>query len=199
MSAHVFVAFWPVVRPETARRDPPWLIREATAALPGVTSAADAVITGTPQWGLMPGHRVPGAAAELGVEYTVPEVSQSLIITRMAGRTPVPGRESVEALAQHGASMVLFLSAGMLEQLQAALLRGAYTADTPAAIVYKASWPEELCIRCTVGTMAQRAEENGIRKTALVLVGDFLQGDYERSRLYDPAFTTEFRKGKDNS
>jgi precorrin-4/cobalt-precorrin-4 C11-methyltransferase len=140
-----------------------------------------------------------GAAAALRAEYTLPGVSQSVILTRMAGRTPVPEQESIAALAAHGSSMAVFLSAGMLEELRDELLKGAYTDETPAALVYKASWPEERCIRCTVGTMAQRAAENGIRKTALVLVGDFLQGDYERSCLYDPAFTTEFRKGKDVS
>ena len=140
-----------------------------------------------------------GAAAALRAEYTLPGVSQSVILTRMAGRTPVPERESIAALAAHGSSMAIFLSAGMLKELREELLKGAYTDETPAALVYKASWPEERCIRCTVGTLTQCAEENGIRKTALVLVGDFLQGGYERSRLYDPAFTTEFRMGKEPS
>lgn len=140
------------------------------------------------------------AAAALGAEYTLPGVSQSVILTRMAGRTPVPERERLELLAQHGASMALFLSAGMLADVQAALLQGAYTPDTPAALVYKASWPEEKTVRCTVGTLAKAGAEAGIRKTALVLVGDFLQsapGGYGRSCLYDPGFTTEYRKGTD--
>lgn len=136
-----------------------------------------------------------GAAAALGAEYTVPGVSQSVIITRMAGRTPVPERESLEALAQHGTSMVVFLSAGMMEQVQQALLKGAYTEKTPAAIVYKATWPEEKIVHCTVGTLAQSGKLAGIRKTALILVGDFLSPAYERSRLYHSEFTTEFRKG----
>ena len=140
-----------------------------------------------------------GAAAALRTEYTLPGVSQSVILTRMAGRTPVPEQESIASLSMHGSSMAVFLSAGMLAELREELLKGAYTDETPAALVYKASWPEEKCIRCTVGTMARYAEENGIRKTALVLIGDFLQSDYERSRLYDPAFTTEFRKGKETS
>ena len=140
-----------------------------------------------------------GAAAALRAEYTLPGVSQTVILTRMAGKTPVPERENIAALAAHGSSMAVFLSAGMLPELREELLKGAYTDKTPVALVYKASWPEERCIRCTVGTMAQAAEENGIRKTALVLVGDFLQHDYERSRLYDPAFTTEFRKGEDGT
>ena len=135
------------------------------------------------------------AAAALNAEYTLPGLSQTLILTRMAGRTPVPEREGMEALASHGASMALFLSAGMLDRVQAELLRGAYTPDTPAAIVYKASWPEEKTLRCTLGTLAETAREAGITKTALVLVGDFLGADFERSRLYAPDFTTAFRKG----
>ena len=136
-----------------------------------------------------------GAAAALDAEYTLPGVSQSVIITRMAGRTPVPERESLAALAAHGATMVIFLSAGMLPQVQAALLQGAYTEDTPAALVYKATWPEEKVARCTVGTLASCGQEQGISRTALVLVGDFLGKQYDRSRLYDPTFTTGYRKG----
>ena len=137
-----------------------------------------------------------GAAAALGAEYTLPAVSQSLIITRMAGRTPVPEREKLSAMSTSGASMVLFLSAGLLEGVTRELTQGAYTEDTPAAIVYKATWPEEKCVRCTVGTLAKAAEENGIHETALILVGDFLRGTVERSRLYDPGFTTAFREAE---
>lgn len=137
-----------------------------------------------------------GAAAAAGVEYTLPGVSQSVIITRMAGRTPVPERESVAALAAHGASMVIFLSAGMLESLQAELLKGAYTTETPAALVYKATWPEEKIVRCHLGRLAEAGQEHSINKTALVLVGDFLSSRYERSKLYDPAFTTGYREGQ---
>lgn len=137
-----------------------------------------------------------GAAAALGAEYTLPAVSQSLIITRMAGRTPVPEREKLSAMSASGASMVLFLSAGLLEGVTRELTQGAYTEDTPAAIVYKATWPEEKCVRCTVGTLAKAAEENGIHETALILVGDFLRGTVERSRLYDPGFTTAFREAE---
>lgn len=136
-----------------------------------------------------------GAAAALNAEYTLPGVSQTVIISRLAGRTSVPEKENLAALASHGASMVLFLSAGMLEEVQEALLQGAYTASTPAAIVYKATWPEEKIVRCTVGTLAESGRKAGIRRTALILAGDFLQPEYERSRLYDPAFTTGFRKG----
>ena len=135
-----------------------------------------------------------GAAAALRAEYTLPGVSQSVIITRLAGRTPVPDAESLSSMASHGASMAVFLSGGMLERVQEELLKGAYTEDTPAALVYKATWPEEKTVRCTVGTLAQAGEEHGIRKTALVLVGDFLDSPYEKSKLYDPTFTTEFRE-----
>lgn len=136
-----------------------------------------------------------GAAAAIHGEYTLPGISQSVIITRMAGRTPVPEGEELAKLAAHGATMVLFLSAGLLEETKQELLAGAYTEDTPAAIVYKATWPEEQVIHCTVGTLAEAAQEAGIRKTALILVGDFLKGGGERSKLYDPSFTTEFREG----
>ena len=137
-----------------------------------------------------------GAAAALRAEYTLPGVSQSVILTRLAGRTPVPEAESLASMASHGASMAVFLSSGMLDKVQEELLKGAYTADTPAALVYKATWPEEKTVRCTVGTLAQAGEQAGIRKTALVLVGDFLDAPYEKSKLYDPAFTTEFREGR---
>lgn len=136
-----------------------------------------------------------GAAAALGAEYTLPSVSQSVILTRMTGRTEVPEGESIAALATHGASMVIFLSAGMLEELQAELLQGAYTLDTPAALVYKATWPEEKVFRCTVETLAKTVEENGLTKTSLLIVGRCLGDGYLRSKLYDPGFTTEFRKG----
>lgn len=139
-----------------------------------------------------------GAAAALKMEYTLPEISQSVVITRMAGRTPVPDRESVRSFAAHGATMVLFLSAGLLEKIQAELLLGGYKEDTPAAIVYKASWPDEKKCLCTVGTLEQCARENGISKIALIIVGDAVsQSGYARSKLYDPTFTTEFRSAKE--
>ena len=113
-----------------------------------------------------------GAAAALNLEYTLPNVSQSVVITRMEGRTPVP-------------------------KLQKELLEGGYTADTPAAIVYKATWPEEEKYICTVGTLAQTAKEHNITKTALMIIGDAVtHTNYDRSELYHPEFTTEFRKAK---
>ena len=136
-----------------------------------------------------------GAAAALRVEYTLPDVSQSVVITRMSGRTPVPERESIRSFAAHQTSMVIFLSAGMTKELQIELLDGGYEADTPAAIVYKASWPDEKVMRCTVGTLHTTASENGIGNHALIMVGNFLESDYSLSKLYDPAFTTAFRQG----
>ncbi len=134
------------------------------------------------------------AAASLHLEYTLPEVSQTLIITRMEGRTKVPERESIPALSAHGASMAVYLSTGMLGELSQRLTEGGYSADTPAAIVYKASWPEERCVLCTVGSLAEEAGREGIRNLAVVLVGKAVAHTaYARSRLYDPAFTTGFR------
>ena len=137
------------------------------------------------------------AAASVGCEYTLPGISQTVIITRMEGRTPVPEGQKLAKLAVHGASMVIFLSASMTGKVQEALLSGSYNADTPAAIVYKASWPEEKICRCRLGDLDATAKQAGISKTALILVGDFL-GDtpnYEKSKLYDATFTTEYRKG----
>lgn len=137
-----------------------------------------------------------GAAAALQLEYTLPGISQSVIITRLEGRTPVPEREKLASLASHQATMVIFLSAGMTERLQQELLAGGYPESTPAAIVYKATWPEEKKILCTVGTLAESAKREKISKTALILVGDVIShSSYERSKLYDPGFTTGFRKG----
>lgn len=136
-----------------------------------------------------------GAASALDLEYTLPEISQSVVITRMAGRTPVPERESIRAFAAHQATMVIFLSTGMLKQLSEELIAGGYEAETPAAIVYKATWPEEKKFICTVGTLAETAKREGIKKTALILVGNVIGCQtYERSKLYDPTFTTEFRE-----
>ena len=140
-----------------------------------------------------------GAAAALNLEYTLPEVSQSVIITRTEGRTPVPEREKIMSFAAHGATMVLFLSTGLLEKLVKELLAGGYASDTPAAIVYKATWPEEEAYVCTIDTLVETARKHQITKTALILVGNVVtHSHYERSKLYDPGFTTEFRKGRDS-
>lgn len=138
-----------------------------------------------------------GAAAALEAEYTLPGVSQSVIITRMSGRTPVPEGESLSKLAGHGCTMVLFLSTGLLEDVERELMEGGYAPDTPAAIVYKATWPEQRVFRCTVSTLARTARENNVTKTALITVGGFLGTRYERSKLYDPGFTHGYRAGTD--
>ena len=130
-----------------------------------------------------------GAAAALQAEYTLPEVSQSVIITRMSGRTGVPEGEKLSKMASHGCTMVLFLSTGLLEDVEKELMEGGYSPDTPAAIVYKATWPEEKVCRCTVSTLARTARENCVTKTALITIGGFLGAEYDRSKLYDPAFT----------
>ena len=136
-----------------------------------------------------------GAASALNLEYTLPDVSQSVVITRMAGRTPVPEREEIATFAAHHCTMVVFLSTGLLEQLSERLIAGGYTADTPAAIVYKATWEDEKAFICTVGTLARTAKENNITKTALMIIGDVVtHSHYNRSELYNPAFTTEFRE-----
>ena len=135
-----------------------------------------------------------GAAAAINAEYTLPDVSQSVIITRMAGRTPVPEKENMKSLAAHQATMVIFLSSSLLEDVQKELLEGGYPEDTPAAIVYKATWPDEKSVHCTVGTLAETAKKENITRTALIMVGGFLGTEYERSKLYDPSFTTGYRE-----
>ena len=136
-----------------------------------------------------------GAASALNLEYTLPDVSQSVIITRMAGRTPVPEKEEIASFAAHQATMVVFLSTSMLDKLSERLIAGGYTADTPAAIVYKATWDDEKTVVCTVGTLAESARKHNITKTALMIIGDVVShSHYNRSELYNPAFTTEFRQ-----
>ena len=140
-----------------------------------------------------------GAAAALCAEYTLPGVSQSVVITRQAGRTPVPDSESISSFAQHGATMVIFLSSGLMDKVQEELINGGYDPQTPAAIVYKATWPDEKKVRCTVGTIAETGRKENISNLALILVGNFLGNNYERSKLYDPGFTTAFREGTDTA
>ncbi|GHU60098.1 precorrin-4 C(11)-methyltransferase [Clostridia bacterium] len=134
-----------------------------------------------------------GAAAAINAEYTLPGVTQSVILTRMEGRTPVPETEDIAALAAHKTSMAIFLSSGMLDSLTGKLMSGGLPGSTPAAIVYKATWPDEKKIITTVDKLADAARENGISKTALILVGGFLGGPYERSKLYDPGFAHGYR------
>lgn len=135
-----------------------------------------------------------GAASALKAEYTLPDVTQTVIITRIAGRTAVPEKEKISSLAAHNATMIIFLSAGLINEVMAELLSGGYDKKTPVAIVYKATWNDEKIFRCTLEKLAETAEENGIKKTALICVGDFLGNDYSLSKLYDKEFETEYRK-----
>ncbi|MBR1863941.1 MAG: precorrin-4 C(11)-methyltransferase [Ruminococcus sp.] len=135
-----------------------------------------------------------GAAAALGAEYTLPGGPQTVILTRRGGRTAVPEGESIERLAAHRASMVIFLSTSMAQELEGELIAGGYSGDTPAAVVYKATWEDERVLRCTVGTLGETVRAAGISKTALITVGDFLGESTQVSKLYDPEFSTGYRK-----
>jgi len=135
-----------------------------------------------------------GAASSLKTEYTLPDVSQTVIITRTAGRTPVPEKQSIASLAAHQATMVLFLSTKLTEKLQTELLEGGYPGNTPVAVVYKATWPDEKIFRCTVDTLHKTVTENGLTKTSLIIVGNCMGDEYLRSMLYHPTFTTEYRE-----
>ena len=135
-----------------------------------------------------------GAASSLKTEYTLPDVSQTVIITRTAGRTPVPEKQSIASLAAHQATMVLFLSTKLTEKLQTELLEGGYPGNTPVAVVYKATWPDEKIFRCTVDTLHKTVTENGLTKTSLIIVGGCMGDEYLRSMLYHPTFTTEYRE-----
>lgn len=135
-----------------------------------------------------------GVAAALKKEYTLPGVSQTVILTRMEGRTPVPEKEKLLSLAAHQSTMIIFLSVGMIESL-AETLKKAYRETTPVAVVYKATWEDQKIVRGDLTNIAARVKEANITKTALTVVGDFLGDDYELSKLYDKTFTTEFRKG----
>ena len=134
-----------------------------------------------------------GAASALEIEYTIPEISQSLIITRMEGRTPVPTLESIESYAAHQTSMAIFLSSGMVDEVMAQLIRGGYPPQTPAAMVYKATWPDQKIIRGTIETLDALAKEAQITKTALIIVGNCLGYEFNPSKLYDKDFAHEFR------
>ena len=133
-------------------------------------------------------------AAVLKKEYTLPGVSQTVIITRMEGRTPMPPQESISSLAKHHSTMIIFLSVGMMDELVAALQEG-YEATTPVAVVYKATWEDQKIVMGTLADIAGKVKEAGIKKTALTVVGDFLGDEYELSKLYDKTFTHEFRQG----
>ncbi|WP_207736238.1 cobalt-precorrin-4 methyltransferase [Fusibacter ferrireducens] len=134
-----------------------------------------------------------GAASALEIEYTVPEISQSVIITRMEGRTPVPEKEALRSFAAHQTSMAIFLSTGMLEEVMKELHIGGYPMTTPVAVIYKATWPEQIIVRGTLEDIAEKVKAEGITKTALIIVGECLGKSYNDSKLYDKDFKHEFR------
>ena len=129
-----------------------------------------------------------GAAASLKQEFTLPEVSQTVIITRMAGRTAVPEKESIRSLAAHRATMCMYLSTGLTKELQEQLLEGGYPGSTPVAVVFKASWPDERIYHCTVDTLHKTVTENNLTRTSLIIVGDCMGEEYTRSFLYHPDY-----------
>ena len=129
-----------------------------------------------------------GAAASLKQEFTLPEVSQTVIITRMAGRTAVPEKESIRSLAAHRATMCMYLSTGLTKELQEQLLEGGYPGSTPGAVVFKASWPDERIYHCTVDTLHKTVTENHLTRTSLIIVGDCMGEEYTRSFLYHPDY-----------
>ena len=148
-------------------------------------------------WSVVPGvSSFLAAAASLGQEYTLPGVSQTVIITRMEGRTPVPDREKIRGLAAHQATMCIFLSVHMFGDLVRELTEGGYSPETPVAVVEKASWPEERIFRGTLTTIASQLEAAGVSRTAMVVVGEVLSGKYEESRLYAAEFGHMFREAK---
>ena len=134
-------------------------------------------------------------AAVLKKEYTLPDVSQTVILTRMEGRTPVPPKEKLVDLAKHNATMIIFLSIGFIEELCSTLIEGGYDPKTPAAVVYKATWPDQKIVIGDLTDLAQKVKEAKIEKTALTVVGGFLGDEYSLSKLYDKYFTTGYRKG----
>lgn len=134
-----------------------------------------------------------GAASSLGVEYTVPEISQSVIITRMEGRTPVPEKEKLRSFAMHQTSMAIYLSVQGIEDVVKELIEGGYEEDTPVVVIYKATWPEEKFVKGVLADIAPKVKEADITKTALILVGKFLGQEYNYSKLYDKDFKHEYR------
>lgn len=135
------------------------------------------------------------AAAALQQEYTLPDVTQTVILTRMEGRTPVPEKEKLAELARHGSTICIFLSVHAISDVVAELLNG-YSKDTPVAVVQRASWPDQRIVRGTLADIADKVREADISKTALIIVSDVFRGQYEKSKLYDPGFTHGYREGK---
>lgn len=136
------------------------------------------------------------AAAAMKREYTLPDVTQTVIVTRMEGRTPVPEKEKLASLAAHRATMCIFLSVHMVQDVVKELITGGYAENTPVAIVQKASWPEQKIVYGTLDAIGDIAKKEGIDRTALIIVGDFLKGKYSLSKLYDPSFSHGYRDAK---
>ncbi len=168
-------AIFGAIREQMARLDK---LHIAYEVVPGVTSAT-------------------AAAASLKAELTLPEISQTIIITRQAGRTPVPDKEQLRLLAAHQATMLIFLSVGMIDTVVAELTAGGYPTSTPVAVVEKASWPEERKVYGTLATISAVVKKADIKKTAMILVGNVLSGIGKESRLYDKHFSHEFRRGQE--
>lgn len=135
------------------------------------------------------------ANAAVKKEMTLPGVSQTIILTRISGRTPVPEKEELKKLASHRVSMAIFLSVQKISEVVDELLT-AYDKDTPIAVVYRASWPDEKIVKGTLADIAEKVKDADINRQAQILVGDFLDTDFEYSKLYDPSFTTGYRDGK---
>lgn len=146
------------------------------------------------QYQVIPGvSSFTAACASIKREFTLPNVSQTVIITRIEGRTPVPDEEDLESLARHKASMAIFLSAGSMERVVDKLKKGYEREDVPIAVVYKATWEDEKIVMGTLDNIVEKVEEANIKNFAQILVGDFIEGDYERSLLYAPYFSHGFR------
>jgi precorrin-4/cobalt-precorrin-4 C11-methyltransferase len=133
------------------------------------------------------------ACSAIKKEFTLPNVSQTVILTRIEGRTPVPEGEDLEELAKHKASMAIFLSVQDIDRVVEKLAKGYGSYDFPVAVVYKASWEDQEIVLGTLGNIAKKIKEKGINKMAQILVGNFIEGEYERSKLYDPSFSHKFR------
>lgn len=134
------------------------------------------------------------ACSAIKKEFTLPEVSQTVILTRIEGRTSVPENEDLEKLASYGASMAIFLSVQQIDNVVEKLKDGYKRENVPIAVVYKATWEDEKIVLGTLENISEKVKEEGIKKTAQILVGDFISGDYERSKLYNPEFTHEYRR-----
>ena len=152
------------------------------------------------EWEIVPGVSSLGAAAAaVGRELTVPEVAQSVVLTRRASRTPMPEGEDIRSFAAHGTTMAIFLSAARPRELQQELTEGGYPPDTPCAIVYRASWPDERVVECELGRLAESVRAMGVKRQALILVGPGLAAGGTRSHLYSPDFSHMFRKAENGA